>query len=78
MQADITKPFDLSSSPLDALLNDREVASALRTSPGVIRNWRWRGRGPRVVRLGTSVRYRVRDILAYLDGATSDPTIPNE
>lgn len=52
------------------LLTDTEVAALLGASPQTVRNWRWRGEGPRFVKLGgRMVRYRPADVQAFIDKA---------
>lgn len=65
-------PLNLSDLPPDALLSDKEVAAALRISPGNLRNWRAQRRGPRTICLGRSVRYRVADLRDFLAAQTRD------
>jgi predicted DNA-binding transcriptional regulator AlpA len=51
------------------LLTDSEVAALLGASLQTVRNWRWRGEGPRFVKLGgRMVRYRPADVQAFIDG----------
>jgi hypothetical protein len=40
------------------------------SNPGTLANWRGCGRGPRYVRLGRRVVYRIEDLEAYLDEHT--------
>ncbi|HLI18304.1 MAG TPA: helix-turn-helix domain-containing protein [Rhodanobacteraceae bacterium] len=51
------------------LLTDSEVAALLGASLQTVRNWRWRGEGPRWVTLGKRmVRYRPADVQAFIEG----------
>ena len=51
------------------LLTDAELAALLGASLQTVRNWRWRGEGPRFVKLGgRMVRYRPDDVRAFIDG----------
>ena len=51
------------------LLTDAEVAALLGASLQTVRNWRWRGEGPRCVKLGARmVRYRPEDVVAFVNG----------
>lgn len=53
------------------LLTPGEVADWLRTSAGVLANWRSMGRGPRYIKLGPkAVRYRPADVEAWLTEQT--------
>ena len=57
---------------LDDLLRPKEAAPILRlTNPRSLAAWRQQGIGPRFVRIGKrAVRYRYRDLLAYIDRQT--------
>jgi predicted DNA-binding transcriptional regulator AlpA len=48
------------------LLKENEVALKLSISLASLRRWRTEGRGPRFLKLGSSVRYRAIDIEAWL------------
>ena len=48
------------------LLNEKEVAAALKISVASARRWRVEGRGPRFIKLGACVRYRAEDLDAWL------------
>ncbi|MGH8118338.1 MAG: helix-turn-helix transcriptional regulator [Rhodanobacteraceae bacterium] len=51
------------------LLSDVELAALLGASVQTVRNWRWRGEGPRFVKLGgRMVRYRPDDVQAFIEG----------
>ena len=51
------------------LLDDVELAELLKASVQTVRNWRWRGEGPRFVKLGgRMVRYKPDDVLAFIEG----------
>jgi len=53
------------------LVDDREAARLLSVSRQTLANWRHLSRGPAVVKLnGRTVRYRVADILLYIENAT--------
>jgi predicted DNA-binding transcriptional regulator AlpA len=52
---------------IDPLLDERQLSIALRISLGKIRRWRARNEGPRVTRIGSSVRYSPDDVQAYID-----------
>ncbi len=53
-----------------------EAANRLGVEPSTLANWRWSGRGPRHVKVGGRVRYRLVEISQWLDsqtrGSTSD------
>lgn len=45
---------------------EREVAQELRVSLASLRRWRVENRGPRYVKVGSLVRYSVRDLEEWL------------
>jgi hypothetical protein len=49
----------------DAHLNQRELARRLKLSPRTLEGWRWRGEGPRFVKAGGRVLYRLEDVEAF-------------
>lgn len=49
------------------LITSKELADLLRVSIWTVYHWRMRGEGPAGVRVGHRVRYRVRDVYAWLD-----------
>ena len=55
-------------SPGD-LVTEREAAAILMASVQTLRNWRWRGEGPRFRKIGQRlVRYRRADLEAFIEG----------
>lgn len=64
-------PTDAYDDHLDQLLDERGAADILCYSVRALQNWRYRGGGPRFVKVsGRSVRYRRRDLLAWIDART--------
>lgn len=59
---------------MEQLLTTDEAAAYLRLHPFTLRNWRTRGGGPRAVKVGRSVRYRLSDIEAWLEEHAEDRT----
>lgn len=53
----------MSSPPVK---NTKEAAAYLNLRPTTLDQWRWSGRGPRFVKIGRSVRYRIADLDAFL------------
>lgn len=54
-------------TPAD-LLDENAAAAALDVAVQTLRNWRWRGEGPRFVKVGTRlVRYRRGDLAAFVE-----------
>lgn len=56
------------------LMAPAELAQRLAKSTAVLANWRYLGIGPRFIKLGKSVRYRVADVEAWLDEQTRQQT----
>jgi len=50
-----------------ALLNDTELARHLGVTVACLRKWRQLGTGPEWIKVGVLVRYRMRDVEAFLD-----------
>ena len=52
------------------LLDERAAAAILDASVQTLRNWRWRGEGPRFRKIGKRlVRYTRADLQAFVEGA---------
>ncbi|MBS1856110.1 MAG: helix-turn-helix domain-containing protein [Acidobacteria bacterium] len=47
-------------------VDERQVAAQLNVKPATLRKWRFLGRGPKFLRVGRAVRYRITDIEAWL------------
>lgn len=56
---------DHADEPL--ILNTKQAARLLGTSPRTMEDWRLTGLGPRFVKLGRMVRYQVRDLVEFID-----------
>jgi predicted DNA-binding transcriptional regulator AlpA len=52
------------------LLSEREVAARWGISVAALRAWRLKRVGPRFLRLGRSVRYRLRDLHIWMEART--------
>lgn len=50
------------------LLTADEVAGWLRLPKATLENWRWKGIGPKYLRVGRYVRYRRTDVEQWLGG----------
>ena len=55
-------------------LTEREVADMMGLSVATLRAWRHRGRGPRFLRLGRSVRYLPSDLADFVRASAVDTT----
>lgn len=62
-------------------LTTKDLADLTRTQPQTWRKKRWRGDGPKFIRLGNRCLYRRSDVEAYLAertfGNTSEATVRN-
>ncbi len=55
-------------------LSPEEAAERLGLQASTLANWRWRGSGPRYVRVGGRVRYQLVQIANWLDEHTRTST----
>ncbi|MEX2530962.1 MAG: helix-turn-helix domain-containing protein [Gemmatimonadota bacterium] len=55
-------------------LSPEEAAERLGVARSTVDNWRWTGSGPRYVKVGGRVRYRLSDLADYLDRQTRRST----
>ncbi len=51
----------------EALMNEHEVAARLGLKVATLRRWRWAGRSPPYIKIGSAVRYHPPDIAAFID-----------
>jgi DNA-binding transcriptional regulator YiaG len=58
----------IASISMDKLMNQDEVAEYLGVSVKTLEAWRCRKKGPSFIKLGRLARYRMLDILAYIQG----------
>ena len=65
MYATSKKPIDL-----DVLLSEVWAADLLGLSSRTLQAWRGKNTGPAFVRVGRAVRYRRRDLIAWMDANT--------
>ena len=65
---------DATAGNLDILYEVTYVADWLRVKPKRLDDWRWKGLGPKFIKIGSLVRYRHRDVLAFLDAQTRTST----
>jgi predicted site-specific integrase-resolvase len=59
------------------LLKETEASVILSISIATLRRWRWSGRGPGFVKLGSAVRYDSEELWNFIDAgrrrSTTDP-----
>ncbi len=56
------------------LMTTAQAAELLQVKPTTLEQWRWRGCGPRFVKVGRSCRYRRGDLDTYLSVRTYEST----
>lgn len=55
--------------PDEPLLSEDDTAKLLKVARRTLQDWRFRGIGPRFVRMGRrTVRYRPQDVREYVEG----------
>jgi predicted DNA-binding transcriptional regulator AlpA len=57
---------------LEKLMGVEELAELLGVPPRTIYSWRYRGVGPRAIKVGGAVKYEPAEVRRYLD-AQADP-----
>jgi len=59
---------------MESLLTVAELGARLHMTRSSLAQWRYRGKGPKFVKIGAGVRYRVSDVEAWLDEQTRSQT----
>jgi predicted site-specific integrase-resolvase len=59
---------------VEPIFDTPAAAPLLGVTPGTLQVWRCQGKGPRFIKSGGRVIYRLRDINAYLDSRTRKST----
>ena len=72
MNAETTSRGGADSTRRPAALTERQVAEQLGLSVATLRAWRHRGKGPRFLRLGRSVRYLPSDVDEFVRASAVD------
>jgi predicted DNA-binding transcriptional regulator AlpA len=52
----------------DKLLTQKEVKEITGLADSTLEQWRLKGKGPKFIKLGRLVRYRLSDVQAYITG----------
>ena len=66
--------MNLNTVDSDALLTEVEASDFLRLSVRTLQAWRLRIAGPAFVQVGRAVRYRRRDLIAWIEANTVSPS----
>ena len=65
------------ANPNTRLLNEHEAAEALGLKVATLRRWRWQGKPPCFLKIGSAVRYDPAELASLIEAArrtsTSDP-----
>lgn len=56
------------------LLSDRQVAEVMGIPAKTLQGFRYKGGGPKFIKVGRSVRYRAADVEAWLEANTKTST----
>ena len=56
---------------IETLLNEHDVARITGMSVATVRRWRLFRQGPKYIKIGAAVRYKVEDISAWLESRPS-------
>ncbi len=56
------------------LLKQADVKKILQVSDITLEQWRLKGKGPRFIKVGRCVRYRMKDLEDYIDRMTVSST----
>lgn len=54
------------------LIDEHLAAEYLGLAVGTLRNWRNKGKGPRYFKLGSKIRYTVKDLEKFIEAHTVD------
>jgi predicted DNA-binding transcriptional regulator AlpA len=57
----------------EPLLTEKQAARRYKKKASTLNKWRAEGKGPRFVRLGSSVFYRAADLDAFIEASVVDP-----
>ena len=58
---------------VEPLWSEAQTGEVLGKPPRTLRQWRYLGRGPKYLKVGATVRYRARDVEAWLRAQEQEP-----
>ena len=61
-------------STTENLIDSKQLAEWLNVHPGLPAQWRLHHRGPKYLRLGRAIRYRVSDVQEWMSEHQQEPT----
>lgn len=59
---------------LPNLVNEHELSGLIKISTSTLRKWRWEGKGPKFIKMGRRVVYRMSDVEEFIDDCTTRST----
>ena len=62
------------TNPFTRLLNEYEAAQALGLKVATLRRWRWAGKPPRFLKIGSAVRYDPQVLAEFIEAARRTST----
>ena len=68
-----TKPARIPDFDKHMLISEREVSELTSTPRGTLSRWRCAGKGPTWFKLERSVRYRLEDVLSFIEKSKRSP-----
>jgi len=60
--------------PNTGLLNEHKAAQALGLKVATLRRWRWAGKPPRFLKIGSAVRYDPAELSVFIEAARRTST----
>lgn len=70
------KPNHAEAANQDSLLDQDQAAEFLNMKPSTLNTWRALRKGPKYHKVGRSVRYRMSDLVAFVEGGVVEPLVP--
>ncbi len=62
------------ATPVTRLLNEHEAAYVLALKVATLRRWRWAGKPPRFLKIGSAVRYDPEELTDFMEAARRTST----
>ena len=59
---------------MNSLITEHQAAEQMALTPSTLRKWRWLGKGPNFVKIGSAVRYEPSTIKAFIDKSVHQTT----
>ncbi len=65
------------ATPSEGLIDEHEAARILGLSVKTLRRWRWAGKPPNFVKIGSAVRYELAELRTLIDAGRRTSTSDN-